>query len=90
MTPQDTLRTLIDTSPLMQAEKNELYESLYGAGEEVLEKLCSLFLQRPELVPHFYMNLAAKKFAISANDSQAFDSVVENEIHILEKINEED
>jgi hypothetical protein len=79
---------LVDTSPLLQGEKDELYEILSGADEETLEQLCSLFSQKPELVPHLYMNLAAKKFAISSNDPQAFDRVVANEMKMLEKINE--
>jgi hypothetical protein len=89
MTLLDTLRTLVDTSPLMQGEKDELYGILSGADEETLEQLCTLFSQKSELVPHLYMNLAAKKFAISSNDPHAFERVVANEAKILEKINEE-
>lgn len=80
------LQTIVNNSPLADFEKVELVEALVPMPGEYLEELCVACEAQPWLVSYLYVNLAAKKYAVSKKDSTALKTIVENEARLLEHI----
>lgn len=85
----DSLKKYVDESPLNDEEKQELLNALSGIPKNEAGVLAQQFEEDPWLVPYLYVNFAAKKYAISKGDKDAFRRVVENEVDILKDSEEE-
>lgn len=67
-------------------EKEELIEALSSIHQDYLDELQALFSKHPWFIPYLYVNLAAKKFALSSGDLDAFRDVIETEAKVAEDL----
>ena len=81
-----TVQEYVEESPLTPTEQTELLEALSGMSDADSAALAGRFEENPWLVPYLYVNFAAKKYALSKGDPEAFTRVVESEQVIVEDL----
>lgn len=77
------LNDVIQNSLLDDGEKEELVHAFKVCDEALKNEILEIAKIHPEIIPELYINFAAKKYAISKNDTKAFTSVVRGSKNIL-------
>lgn len=80
------LNTLIENSPLADFEKQILRDVFDSLDEEMKSALVALSEEQPWLIPYFYVNYAAKRYALEKNDKGLLRKVVRAQEETLESI----
>ncbi len=83
----DSIKKSIDTSPLLEDEKEMLFELIKsGQDAETLDHLKDLFEKDPWVIPFIQATFAAKMLALSASNKDAWERIVSLEAALVDTV----